>query len=222
MQPDCDQRDREAVYKVIGARRDMRHFLTGATVAPETLTRILQAGHMAPSVGLMQPWRFIRILDPALRRRLGEEAERVRLQTAETMGSRKAFFLGLKVEGINECAELLVVVMAPDDGTVVGRLTMPNAMAISSCACAIQNMWLAARAENLGLGWVSFFDPQVVARLLECPDGAEPLAILCLGPVQEFPSAPLMSLVGWRQEKHLDAISYIDRYGREPDRPMLC
>jgi 5,6-dimethylbenzimidazole synthase len=220
--PCFDEGDREVVYKVIHARRDMRHFLPGMTVEPEALARILQAGHAAPSVGLMQPWRFIRILDPEIRRRLGEEAERVRIQTAETLGSRKETFLKLKVEGINECAELLVLVMAPDDGTVVGRFTLPREMAISSCGCAVQNMWLAARAENLGLGWVSFFDPKTVTNLLGCPAGAEPLAILCLGPVQDFPPAPLMSLAGWRQGKPLAAVSYIDRYGDEPTNPVLC
>ena len=220
--PCFDQKDREVIHKVIHARRDMRHFLPGTMVEPETLARILQAGHAAPSVGLMQPWRFIRVLDPALRHQLGEEAERIRLQTAETLGSRKETFLKLKVEGINECAELLVLVMAPDDGTVVGRFTLPREMAIASCACAIQNMWLAARVENLGMGWVSFFDPATVANLLGCPAGAEPLAILCLGPVQEFPPAPLMSLAGWRQEKSLEAVSYIDQYGDEPAHPILC
>lgn len=220
--PCFEEEDREVLYKVIHARRDMRHFLSDTTVEPETLRRILQAGHAAPSVGLMQPWRFIRILDPETRRRLGEEAERVRIQTAEALGARKETFLQLKVEGINECAELLVLVMAPDDGTVVGRFTLPREMAISSCACAVQNMWLAARAENLGLGWVSFFDPRTVADLLGCPVGAEPLAILCLGPVQAFPPAPLMSLAGWRQGKPLEAVSYIDRYGDEPTHSVLC
>ncbi|MBF0126066.1 MAG: 5,6-dimethylbenzimidazole synthase [Magnetococcales bacterium] len=220
--PCFTQADREVVHQVMHARRDMRHFLAGGTVPPATLERILQAGHMAPSVGLMQPWRFIRVLDPGTRRQLGEEAERVRMRTAERMGTRKEMFLRLKVEGINECAELLVLVLAPDDGTLVGRFTMEREMAIASCACAIQNMWLAARVENLGLGWVSFFDPEIVGDLLGCPAGAQPLAILCLGPVQAFPPAPLLSLSGWRQGKPLEAISYIDRYGAEPEPPVLC
>ncbi len=219
---DFNQQERDAIYRVIGARRDIRHFLPGQMVKAEILERILQAANDAPSVGLMQPWRFIRITEPALRRKLGQEAERQRLQTADRLGERKEQFLKLKVEGINECAELLAMVMAPDDGTVVGRNSMPKEMAISSCACAIQNMWLAARAENLGLGWVSFFDPQTVAKLLDCPEEAQPLAILCLGPVVEFPPAPLMSIAGWRQQKPMRALFYQNSYGTEPEKPVNC
>nr|VFK53591.1 MAG: cob(II)yrinic acid a,c-diamide reductase [Candidatus Kentron sp. TUN]VFK54271.1 MAG: cob(II)yrinic acid a,c-diamide reductase [Candidatus Kentron sp. TUN]VFK55130.1 MAG: cob(II)yrinic acid a,c-diamide reductase [Candidatus Kentron sp. TUN] len=217
--PFFTQEERDAVYKVIQARRDIRHFVPGQKIRPEILERILRATHQAPSVGLMQPWRFIRIHDSGLRRQLKEEVERERLATASALGTRKNAFLKLKVEGIDECAELLVMVMAPDDGTILGRHTMPYDMAVSSCACAIQNMWLAARAENLGLGWVSFFDPNMVCKLLKCPDKAKPLAILCLGPVTEFPPAPLMSISGWRKEKPLESILYNDQYGEEPISP---
>nr|VFJ49873.1 MAG: cob(II)yrinic acid a,c-diamide reductase [Candidatus Kentron sp. FW] len=220
--PFFTQEERDAVYKVIRVRRDIRHFVPGRRVGPEVLERILHAAHQAPSVGLMQPWRFIRIRNPDLRRRLKEEAERERLATADALGDRQNTFLKLKIEGIDECAELLVMVMAPDDGTILGRRTIPYEMAVSSCACAIQNMWLAARAENLGLGWVSFFDPNVVHELLECPDDAKPLAILCLGPVTEFPPAPLMVISGWRKGKSLESILYNDRYGEEPIAPEGC
>jgi 5,6-dimethylbenzimidazole synthase len=217
-----NQQDRDVIYRVIEARRDIRHFLPKQTVDDAVLERILQAANDAPSVGLMQPWRFIRITDPELRRQLGEEAEQERIKTADKLGARKEQFLKLKIEGINECAELLAMVMAPDDGTVVGRNTMPQEMAISSCACSIQNMWLAARGENLGLGWVSFFDQKKVAKLLNCPDNASPLAILCLGPVIEFPPAPLMSIAGWREKKTLASVFYQNSYGQEPDKPVNC
>ncbi|VFN03340.1 MAG: cob(II)yrinic acid a,c-diamide reductase [Candidatus Kentron sp. G] len=220
--PFFTQPEQDAIYKVIQARRDIRHFLPNQTIGPQILERILGAAHQGPSVGLMQPWRFIRIHNEELRRQLKEEVERERLATADALGGRREAFLKLKVEGIGECAELLVMVMAPDDGTVLGRRTLPREMAISSCACAIQNMWLAARAENLGLGWVSFFDPRVVNKLLQCPDTAEPLAILCLGPVAEFPPAPLMTLQGWREGKSLDSVLYHDHYGEEPPPPKGC
>nr|VFK42118.1 MAG: cob(II)yrinic acid a,c-diamide reductase [Candidatus Kentron sp. SD]VFK47866.1 MAG: cob(II)yrinic acid a,c-diamide reductase [Candidatus Kentron sp. SD]VFK79730.1 MAG: cob(II)yrinic acid a,c-diamide reductase [Candidatus Kentron sp. SD] len=220
--PFFTREERDAVYKVIQARRDIRHFVPGGKIPPETLERILCATHQAPSVGLMQPWRFIRIRDPGLRRKLKEEVERERLATSVALGDRRDAFLKLKVEGIDECAELLVMVMAPDDGTVLGRRTIPYEMAVSSCACAIQNMWLAARAENLGLGWVSFFDPDMVCNLLKCPDKAKPLAILCLGPVIEFPPAPLMIISGWRQGKSLESVLYNDHYGEEPIAPKGC
>jgi len=220
--PFFTQKERDAVYQVIQARRDIRHFIPNQTVNSEILERILHATHQAPSVGLMQPWRLIRVLDPKLRAQLKEETERERIATANALDSRRNEFLTLKIEGIGECAELLVMVMAPDDGTVLGRRTLPREMAISSCACAIQNMWLAARAENLGLGWVSFFNPKTVSTLLKCPDTANPLAILCLGPVEEFPPAPLMTLAGWREGKSLDTILYTDHYGEEPIAPDVC
>ena len=112
----------------------------------------------------------------------------------------------LKVEGIKECAELLVVVLAPDDGTVFGRRTMPQEMALCSVACAIQNLWLAARVENLGMGWVSMFDPAALASLLQLPDTAQPVAVLCLGPVPDFYEAPMLELEDWRHGRSLDEL----------------
>ena len=196
---------REALYRVLHARRDMRHF-SGGRVAPSVLQRILEAGHAAPSVGMMQPWRFVRITDGALRRRLVGLIEEERLRTAAAMDGRKDEFLRLKVEGVRDCAELLAVVLAPDDGTLFGRRTMPREMALCSAACAIENMWLAALAENLGMGWVSFFDPDDVAALLNCPEGARPIALLCLGPVAAFYDAPMLEQEGWRSRVDLSEI----------------
>ncbi|MBF0358813.1 MAG: 5,6-dimethylbenzimidazole synthase [Magnetococcales bacterium] len=219
---DFNEQDRDVIYRVIEARRDIRHFLPNQSVPKVVLERILHAAHNAPSVGLMQPWRFIRISDRDLRSKLRAEAEKERLKTADRLGARKEQFLKLKIEGIQDCAELLAMVIAPDDGTIVGRNTMPQEMAISSCACAIQNMWLAARVENIGLGWVSFYDQQKVAKLLKCPDNAYPLAILCLGPVLEFPPAPLMSITGWRDQKSFESVYYQNSYGEEPTKPVDC
>ncbi len=203
--------ERDAIYRVIHARRDMRHF-AGGEVPPEALQRILEAGHAAPSVGFMQPWRFIRITDPALRERLAGIVAAEKERTAAAMGERAAAFLRLKVEGVRECAELIAVVLAPDDGTLFGRRTMPQEMALASCACAIQNMWLAARAENLGMGWVSFFDPRDVAALLQCPAGAKPVALLCLGPVARFYEKPMLEAEGWRERKPLARMLAENRY----------
>jgi len=203
--------EREVLYRVIHARRDMRHF-AGGHVSPETLRRILKAGHAAPSVGLMQPWRFIRITDRRLREYLARLVEAERLRTAEEMDERREEFLRLKVEGIRECAELIAVVIAPDDGSVFGRRTMPEAMALASTACAIENMWLAARAENLGMGWVSFFEPEEVSRLLGCPEGAKPVALLCLGPVEDFYEVPMFEMEGWRGRVPLGEVLGENRY----------
>jgi 5,6-dimethylbenzimidazole synthase len=184
----------------------MRHFTPGASVEPEVLMRMLQAAHHAPSVGLMQPWRFVRITDAGVRLRIAQLVEVERQRTCEALGERGSQFLQLKVEGIKECAELLVVVLAPDDGTVFGRRTMPQEMALCSVACAIQNLWLAARVENLGMGWVSMFDPAALSRVLQLPDTAQPVAILCLGPVPDFYDAPMLELEDWRYGRSLDEL----------------
>lgn len=195
-----------AVYRVIAERRDMRHFLPDSVVDEAVLQRLLQAAHSAPSVGLMQPWRFIRMRDVSLRNAIVTLVEQERVMTAQAMGEREAEFMRLKVEGLRECAELFAVVLAPDDGTLFGRRTMPEEMALCSAACAIQNLWLAARAENLGMGWVSLFDPVRLALLLNCPQGAKPIALLCLGPVSEFYPRPMLEQLGWRQGKPLEVM----------------
>ncbi len=209
-----DPADRDALYRVIAARRDMRHFVPG-DVDPATLRRILQAAHQGPSVGLMQPWRFIRIAQPALRRDIAALVDTERQATAAALGERGAEFMRLKVEGVRECAELLVAALAPDDGTVFGRRTLPQEMALCSLACAIENLWLAARAENLGLGWVSLFEPAALGALLHLPPGARPMALLCLGPVARFYDEPMLQAEGWRQARPLDELIHTDRWPQD-------
>jgi 5,6-dimethylbenzimidazole synthase len=189
--------ERRAVYRAIAERRDMRRFVPNAAVPDDVLARLLQAAHAAPSVGLMQPWRFIRITDAELRMRIHTLVDEERPRTAEALGPRSDEFLALKVEGIVECAELFVVALC--DGRqshVFGRRTLPQ-MDLASVSCAIQNLWLAARAEGLGMGWVSIFDPVRLGALLAMPDGAEPVAILCLGPVPDFPERPQLEIDRW-------------------------
>ena len=198
--------ERDTLYSVLHARRDMRHFLPDSRIDDQVLLRLLQAAHSAPSVGLMQPWRFIRIRNPAMRQQIAGLVDSERLATAHTMGERDTEFMRLKVEGIRECAELFAVVLAPDDGTVLGRRTMPQEMALCSAACAIQNLWLAARAENLGMGWVSLFDPQQLGKLLSCPADAKPIALLCMGPVHEFYPRPMLEQLDWRQGTPLSSV----------------
>jgi 5,6-dimethylbenzimidazole synthase len=189
--------ERRAIYRVINERRDMRRFCPGATVPEPVLARLLAAAHAAPSVGLMQPWRFLRITDDGLRHKIHALVDEERLQTAAALGERGEEFLALKVEGILDCAELLVVALGDGrDAHVFGRRTMPH-MDLASVSCAIQNLWLAARAEGLGMGWVSIFDPQRLADLLEMPSGAEPVAVLCIGPVPEFPDRPALEIDEW-------------------------
>jgi 5,6-dimethylbenzimidazole synthase len=195
------------VYRVIAERRDMRHFLP-TPVDPETLTRILQAAHQAPSVGLMQPWRFIRVSDSSIRNNIHQLVDEERKLTAQAIGeyentARMAEFLRLKVEGILECGELLVATLCNKrEGHIFGRRTLPE-MDIASVSCAIQNMWLAARAEGLGMGWVSIFDPVKLGALLNVPTDAKPIAILCIGHVNTFYNEPMLIETGWKQAKPL-------------------
>ncbi|MDC3738312.1 5,6-dimethylbenzimidazole synthase [Pseudomonas syringae pv. syringae] len=204
--------ERAAVYRAIAERRDMRHFI-GGTVAPELLARVLEAAHQAPSVGLMQPWRFIRISDPLLRGRMQAQVEEERIRTAEALGERTDEFMKLKVEGINDCAEVLVAaLMEGREQHIFGRRTLPE-MDMASLSCAIQNLWLASRVEGLGMGWVSLFDPEALAELLGMPDGAKPLAIICLGPVKEFYPAPMLVMEGWAQARPLHELLYENQWG---------
>jgi 5,6-dimethylbenzimidazole synthase len=206
--------ERAAVYRAIYERRDMRHFVP-APVEPEVLQRLIDAAHHAPSVGYMQPWRIVRITDGALRSGLHEAVERERVNTADALGQRRDEFMKLKVEGMRECAELLV--MALMDGRerhVFGRRTMPE-MDLASVACAIQNLWLAARAEGLGMGWVSIFDPDDVRALLRMPAGAKPIAILCLGHVERFYDAPMLETERWAARRPLETCVFENRWTEE-------
>ncbi|UVL90576.1 5,6-dimethylbenzimidazole synthase [Pseudomonas sichuanensis] len=207
--------ERAAVYRAIGERRDMRHF-AGGEVAPELLARLLAAAHQAPSVGLMQPWRFIRITRTELRTRIQALVEDERVRTADALNERSDEFMKLKVEGINDCAELWVAALMDNrEPHIFGRRTLPE-MDLASLACAIQNLWLAARAEGLGMGWVSLFEPQALAELLGMPAGAKPVAVLCLGPVIEFYPAPMLVLENWAEQRPLSEMLYENHWGDRP------
>jgi 5,6-dimethylbenzimidazole synthase len=202
----------EAVYRVIAERRDMRHFQPGA-VDEAVLARLLQAAHHAPSVGLMQPWRFMRITDPALRENIHALVEEERQFTAQALDERGQEFLRLKVEGIRDCGEVLIAaLMDGREKHVFGRRTLPE-MDLASVACAIQNLWLAARAEGLGMGWVSIFDPLKLAQRLNMPQGAKPVAILCVVHVEAFYPAPMLELEGWAKVRPLSELVFENTWG---------
>ena len=200
------------MYRAIAERRDMRHFLPDP-VDPELLHRLLWAAHQAPSVGYMQPWRFLRITDRALRQAIHCLVEEERQATARALGERGEEFLRLKVEGILEAAELFVVALAPGrERHVFGRRTLPE-MDVASLACAIQNLWLAARAEGLGMGWVSLFDPVELGQVLGVPPGAEPVALLCLGPVTGFYDQPMLQQLHWAHREALPSLVFDNTWG---------
>lgn len=206
--------EQSAIYRAIAERRDMRHFRSDP-VAPEVLLRLLNAAHHAPSVGLMQPWRFIRITKPELRQAIHAQVQDERLRTAKAIGehsNREDEFMRLKVEGIMQCGELLVAALCDHrEKHIFGRRTIPE-MDLASVCCAIQNLWLAARAEGLGMGWVSMFDPVSLGELLGIPEGGKAIAILCIGHVEAFYPSPMLVEEGWATERPLSDLVMEDHW----------
>ena len=203
--------ERAAVYRAIAERRDMRHFRSDP-VEPDVLTRLLQAAHQAPSVGLMQPWRIIRVTDAELRADIRQLVEQERLATAEALGERGDEFMRLKVEGMDQCAELLVIaLMDQRDSHVFGRRTLPQ-MDLASVSCAIQNLWLAARAEGLGVGWVSIVKQRELQEALDIPSNIVPIAYLCVGYVSHFYKKPELESAGWLPRMPLEQLVHFDQW----------
>jgi nicotinate-nucleotide--dimethylbenzimidazole phosphoribosyltransferase len=204
---------REAIYGVIGARRDVRRFRPNP-VPDDVLHRVLQAAHEAPSVGHSQPWRFIVVTQPDARQRAALLADRERLAQASQLEPAAArHLLDLQLEGIREAP--IGVVVCCDRRTagagVLGRATFDDAD-VWSCACAIQNLWLAARAEGLGLGWVTLFQPDDLARLVGLPDGVVSLGWLCLGWPDERQPAPGLERAGWSTRQPLAEVVFSEHW----------
>jgi nicotinate-nucleotide--dimethylbenzimidazole phosphoribosyltransferase len=206
------------VHRVIEERRDVRRF-RAEDVPEEVLRRVLAAAHRAPSVGLMQPWRLIVIRDIATRTAVRRLAQRERLRQAARFDERAREFLDKKIEGVVE-APLGICVCCDHgraDAEILGRGTIPDTD-IYSTACAIENMWLAARAEGLGVGWVSFYQPADLRALLGIPDRVDPVAYLCVGWPDERPVRPSLEATGWSSRLPLDAVLMHERWHEEqPD-----
>jgi nicotinate-nucleotide--dimethylbenzimidazole phosphoribosyltransferase len=198
-------RDREAVHAVIRERRDIRRGFTMEPIGDDVLTRVLAAAHRAPSVGLSQPWDFLLLTDLEQRRRVQRLAAAQREAFAATLpGARQRMFDGLKVEAILQTPLNIVVTCDPGRGGpfTLGRHADPR-MAPLSAALAVQNLWLAARAEGLGVGWVSFFEPEELAAELDLPPHLDVVAYLCVGHVEQFPAAPELVMSGWARTRPL-------------------
>ena len=205
------EQERNAVYRAIYERRDMRHFLPDPVDA-DVMARLLQAAHHAPSVGFMQPWRFIRITDRQLRVQMHALVEQERRATAVALQEREDEFMRLKVEGLLDCGELLVVaLMDRREKHIFGRRTLPE-MDLASVSCAIQNLWLSARAEGLGVGWVSLFDPEALKQLLHMPADSKPVAILCIGHVEKFYDEPMLAQEKWAKRADLHTLVAENRW----------
>ncbi|SFA93029.1 cob(II)yrinic acid a,c-diamide reductase [Amycolatopsis marina] len=204
----------DAFYDVLRRRRDVRGEFTGAPVAADVLDRILAAAHAAPSVGLTQPWDFVLVEDRATRQEFAEHVRAEREVFAGTLdGQRSEKFSRIKIEGILESSMGVVVTYDPARGApdVLGRHAIADAGLYSVCL-AIQNLWLAATAEGLGVGWVSFYREPVLRDLLAIPAGVRPVAWLCLGPVRELAEVPDLERHGWRSRRPLSAAVHRERF----------
>ncbi len=202
------------LYEAIYSRRDIRRFRADP-LADDVIFRILDAAHHAGSVGFMQPWDFILIRERETRIRVKAMFERENARGAENYGGeRRALYESLKLEGILE-APLNICITCDRDrgGEVVGRNTILDTDIFSTCL-AVQNLWLAARAEGVGVGWVSILDNRELSGLLELPAAVVPVAYLCMGYPEEFSDSPMLESVGWRKRIPVEEAIFFERYGQ--------
>lgn len=210
--------EKNAVYKVIYNRRDVRSFLP-APISQDMIHNILNAAHQAPSVGFMQPWNFIVVSSEETKEKLAWAAEKERRALAihyEDEGEKETKFLGLKVQGLQEAPITICVTCDPTRGGshVLGRNSIPETDILST-ACAIQNMWLAACAEGLAMGWVSFYKKNDVRDILEIPPHVEPVALLSIGYTENYPAAPILETAKWEKRRALEDLIFKDKWGNK-------
>lgn len=205
-----------SLYDVIHRRRDTRREFTGAPVAADLLDRVLSAAHAAPSVGMSQPWDFILVRSPETLATFRDHVTQERDAFASSLtGERADTFARIKVEGICESGLGIVVGYDPSRGgpQVLGRHAIDDA-GLYSVVCAIQNLWLAATAEGLGVGWVSFYREEFLRELVGMPTHLRPVAWLCVGHVAGLPDIPDLERYGWRDRSSLQTVVHQERYSR--------
>ena len=218
-QQDFSVEEKRGVYRAIYERRDVRSQFLPDPVPPEVLGRILDAAHHAPSVGFMQPWDFIVIQERAIRLAIHENFERANRNAAEVYdGERRLLYDHMKLAGILDAPVNLCVTCdrGRQSGYGLGRQTDP-ATDLYSTVCAVQNLWLAARAESLGVGWVSIIDLEELKSILDIPAQHIPVAYLCLGYVSEFRERPDLEENGWEHRETLAKLIHFDRWGAQDE-----
>lgn len=214
MSPVSAERTLTSLYEAIHRRRDVRGQFTGAPVDPEALARVLAAAHAAPSVGLTQPWDFVLVEAVATKQAFADHVQVERATFAATLPpERAATFADIKIDGVMESTLSVVVTYDAGRGApaVLGRHAIADAGLYSVCL-AIQNLWLAATAEGLGVGWVSFYREGFVQDLLGIPEPIRPVAWLCLGPVTHLEETPDLERHGWRRRRPLDEAVHKERW----------
>ena len=211
----CLREGRHPIYDVIFARRDVRRFRQ-EPVPDDVLSRLLQAAHHAPSVGFMQPWNFIVVRNPHVKAEIKQAFAEENMRAARRYrGRRRSLYDALKLEGILEAPINLCITCDRSRGGphVLGRNSQPETDLFSTC-CAIQNLWLAAHAEGIGVGWVSILRAQRLRRILRIPRRVVPVAYLCVGYPERLLPKPELELVGWAPRLPLDHLVFADRWGQ--------
>lgn len=211
-----DDTDRAAVYRAIFSRRDVRGQFLPDPVPDEVLSRVLLAAHHAPSVGFMQPWNFLVVRSQEVKQRVHDVFKKANDEAAQMFeGEKRAIYSALKLEGIHESpVNLCITCDRERAGPVVVGRTHIRTMDIYSSVCAVQNLWLAARAEGLGVGWVSIFDQGDLQDALGIPHGIVPVAYLCLGYVSHFHEKPELESAGWLPRLPIEQLVYFDQWAQ--------
>ena len=215
VQEDFSQEEKDGLYKAIHSRRDVRAQFKQDTIPDDILLRILDAAHHAPSVGFSQPWNFILIKDAETKRKVRESFERERERSAQLIDDpKRSAYLSLKLEGIMDAPVNLCITYDPTrfGPFVIGRTSIPETGVYSVC-CAIQNLWLAARAEGVGVGWVSILDNDELKEILQIPEHIVPIAYLCMGYVTHFEGKPDLERAGWLPRLPLNDVIYFEKWG---------
>lgn len=233
MKPEPDSQDihafadaeRAAVYRTIFSRRDVRGQFLPRAVPDEVLSRIITAAHHAPSVGFMQPWNFLVVRSDPVKRKVHAAFAAAHAEAAEMFdGEKRAAYKALKLEGILESPVGICITCDRQRGgpVVVGRTHMKT-MDLYSSVCAVQNLWLAARAEGLGVGWVSIFNQAALQQALDIPKGITPIAYLCVGYVSHFYAKPELEAAGWLPRLPIEDAVYFEQWGRRDEpQPLLA
>lgn len=206
--------EKKGLYKAIYSRRDVRSHFTSRTIKDDILSRILNAAHHAPSVGFSQPWNFILVKDITTKKKIKDSFEEEKNRSSKLVEEpKRSKYLSFKLEGILESPINLCVTYDPSKfgSFVIGRSSIPEAGLYSVC-CAIQNLWLAARAEGVGLGWVSILSNDTLKEVLELPEHVVPIAYLCLGYVDEFAQKPDLETAGWLPRLDLKDVVYFEKW----------
>jgi len=217
---DFSEQEKRGLYKAIYSRRDVRSHFNSKPINDDILSRILHAAHHAPSVGFSQPWNFILIKDTNTKEKIKESFEKEKNRSSQLVEEpKRSKYLSFKLEGILESTVNLCVTYDPSKfgPFVIGRSSIPEAGLYSVC-CAIQNLWLSARTEGIGLGWVSILSNDTLKEILDIPEHVVPVAYLCLGYVDDFAKKPDLETAGWLPRLELKDVVYFEKWNDKENK----